>query len=41
MKTIIPESHVTSIDIEDFSCGVYIVRVITDKEIVTKKFIKE
>ncbi len=41
MKTIIHESHVTSIDIEDFPRGVYIVRAIKDNEIVTRMFIKE
>lgn len=41
IKTINNDSGETSIDIRDFSSGIYIVRVMTDKEIVTKKFIKE
>jgi len=31
----------TSIDIKDLSSGVYIIKVTTDKEIATKKFIKQ
>ena len=41
MKTINHENHETSIDIENFPRGVYIVRATTTKETVTKKFIKE
>lgn len=41
IKSIIHDSGVTSFDIVDLSGGVYIVRAKTDKEIVTKKFIKQ
>lgn len=41
IKTIILESHESYIDIKDFPPGVYILKAITEKEIVTKKFIKE
>jgi hypothetical protein len=41
IKTILSNSESTSIDIVDLYSGVYIVRVKTDKEIATKKFIKE
>jgi hypothetical protein len=41
IKTITHDSGETSINIRDFVSGVYIVRAKTDKEIVTKKFIKE
>lgn len=41
IKSIISNNKSTSIDLIDLSSGVYIARVITDKEIVTKKFIKE
>lgn len=41
MKTITLEIHETYVDIEDFLHGVYILKVRTEKEIVTKKFIKE
>lgn len=40
IKTIIHETGELTIDIENFYSGVYIVKVLTDKEIVTKKFIK-
>ena len=29
-----------AINVEDFSNGIYIIKLMTDKEIVTKKFIK-
>jgi uncharacterized repeat protein (TIGR01451 family) len=41
IEKIISRSDETEVDLTDLSSGVYIVRVKTDKEIVTKKFIKE
>jgi len=41
VKTIYIEDTKTTIDIEDLSCGVYIVKAKTDKGIAIKKFVKE
>jgi hypothetical protein len=41
IRTIIHQSPETSINIEDLSRGVYLIKAITDNGIVTKKFIKE
>jgi hypothetical protein len=41
IKTVNHDSGETSIDIEDLSSGVYFVRLKSDKEIVTKRIIKE
>ena len=41
MKTICNNDNTTMVDLKDLSSGVYIVTVKTDKEIVTKKIIKE
>jgi photosystem II stability/assembly factor-like uncharacterized protein len=41
IKTINHDSGETSFDIRDLSSGVYIIRAKTEKEIVTKKFIKQ
>jgi len=41
IKSICSISKSTTVDLTDLSSGVYIVRVKTDKEIVTKKIIKE
>jgi N-acetylneuraminic acid mutarotase len=41
IEYIICDSGETSIDIGDFASGVYFVRALTDKEIITKKIIKE
>lgn len=41
IKTISFFNYKTTIDLTDLSNGVYIVRVMTDKEILTKKIIKE
>lgn len=41
VKSIFSNNKTTSVDLKDLSSGVYIVRVKTDKEIATKKIIKE
>ena len=41
VKTVVCFNKSTSVDLTDLSRGVYIVRVKTDKKIVTKKIIKE
>ena len=41
IKEIITDEEKTVVDLRSFSGGVYIIRIITDKEIVTKKIIKE
>jgi hypothetical protein len=41
IKIINNADTITTINLKNAACGVYIVRVKTDKEIVTKKFIKE
>jgi hypothetical protein len=41
IETLFCNTGTTSVDLKGLSCGVYIVRVKSDKEIVTKRIIKE
>jgi hypothetical protein len=41
IKSVFNKATLTFIDMTDLSSGVYIVRVMTDKEVITKKIIKE
>lgn len=41
IKSVFCDSKATKVDLTDLSSGVYIVRVKTDKKIITKKIIKE
>ena len=41
MKTIAASGAKTNVDVSSLSCGVYIVEVITEKDVGVKKFVKE
>ncbi len=41
IETIKNDEIKTTIDLKNLSCGVYIIRVITDKGIATRKLIKQ